>query len=82
MWYLSDRTWLEPNIVLLNNALKQTGFSGVEMTATNWRKEIATRVSEYDWHKVHADIYPFLEKQEELKIITKENIIKLLNAGS
>lgn len=82
MWYLSDRTWPEPNIVLLNNALKQTGFSGLEMTATNWRKEIAMRVFEYDWYKVHADIRPFLEKQEELKIISKENIIKLLNAGS
>ena len=82
MWYLSDRTWPEPNIVLLNNALKQTGFSGLEMTATNWRKEIAMRVSEYDWYKVIADIHPFLEKQEELEIITKENIIKLLNAGS
>ena len=82
MWYLSDRTWPEPNLLLLNNALKQTGWSGPEMTATNWRKETALRVSQYDWHKVNADVRPFLEKQEELKILTKQNLIKLLNAGS
>ncbi|MBC8468995.1 MAG: nucleotidyl transferase AbiEii/AbiGii toxin family protein [Planctomycetes bacterium] len=82
MWYLSDRTWPEPNIVLLNNALKQTGFSGAEMTATNWRKEIALKVSEYDWLKVIADVHPFIERQEDLKILTKQNLIKLLNAGS
>lgn len=82
MWYLSDRTWPEPNIVLLNNALKQTGLSGPEMTAANWRKEIALRVSQYDWHKVIADVHPFIERQEELKILTKQNLIKLLNVGS
>lgn len=82
MWYLSDKTWPEPNIILLNNALKQTGFSGAEMTATNWRKEIALKVSEYDWHKVIADVHPFIERQEDLKILTKQNLIKLLNAGS
>lgn len=82
MWYLSDRTWPEPNLLLLNNALKQTGFSGPEMTATNWRKETALRVSQYDWHKINADVHPFLEKQEELKILTKQNLIKLLNDGS
>ena len=82
MWYLSDRTWPEPNIVLLNNALKQTDWSGEEMTASNWRKQIALKVSQYDWHKVIADVHPFLEKQEDLKILTKQNLIKLLKAGS
>jgi len=78
MWYLSDRTWPEPNIVLLNNALKQTGWKGKEVTAKNWRKETALRISKYDWGKVIADVRPFLEKQRDLGMLTKGNLIKLL----
>ncbi len=82
VWYLSDRTWPAPNIVLLNNALKQTGWSGSEMTVANWRKETSLRVSQYDWDKVIADVRPFIERQEQLKMLNKQNLIKLLNAGS
>jgi len=82
LWYLSDKTWPEPNFLLLNNALKQTGWSGPEMTADNWRKETTLRVSRYDWDKVIADAHPFIERQEELKMLTKQNLIKLLKASS
>jgi len=82
VWYLSDKTWPEPNFLLLNNALQQTGWSGSEMTAANWRNETALRVSRYDWDKVIADARPFIERQEELKMLTKQNLLKLLKAGS
>jgi hypothetical protein len=82
MWYLSDKTWPEPNILLLNNALKQTGWSGPQMTGANWRKETILKVSRYDWDKVVADARPFIERQEDLKILTKQNLIKLLKAHS
>jgi predicted nucleotidyltransferase component of viral defense system len=78
MWYLSDRTWPEPNIVLLNNALKQTGWKGKEITDENWRKKTAIQISKYDWDKVITDVRPFVEKQRDLAILTKENLIKLL----
>jgi predicted nucleotidyltransferase component of viral defense system len=77
MWYLSDRTWPEPNIVLLNNALKQTGWKGKEVTAENWRKKISVQISKYDWDKVIADVRPFVEKQRDLEMLTKGNLIKL-----
>jgi hypothetical protein len=78
MWYLSDRTWPEPNLALLNNALKQTGWSGPEFTRDNWRQHIATRLAEFDWDKIIADVKPFVEKQRELTMLTQENLIKLL----
>ena len=28
IWYLSDKDWPDPNLVLLNNALNQTGWTG------------------------------------------------------
>ena len=78
MWYLSDRTWPEPNILLLNNALKQTAWSGAELTEENWRQQIVMRVSEFDWNKVIADVKPFIEKQSDLRMLTPQNLIKLL----
>jgi len=82
MWYLSDRTWPEPNIELLNNALKQNRGERIEITADSWRTETARRISEYDWERVIADVRPFIEKQEELKLMTKENLLKLLHPAS
>ena len=78
MWYLSDRTWPEPNILLLNNALKQTGWKGKDITDKNWRKETAIQISQYDWNKAITDVRSFIEKQGDLVILTKENLIKLL----
>jgi len=78
MWYLSDRRWPGPNVVFLNNALKQTGWKGREITSENWRKETSLRISKYDWNKVIADIGPFLERQQDLEMLSKDNLIKLL----
>jgi predicted nucleotidyltransferase component of viral defense system len=78
MWYLSDKTWPDPNIVFLNNALKQTGWRGKKITEGNWRKETAVCISKYDWKKVISDVRPFVEKQKELEMLTKEILIKLL----
>lgn len=80
MWYLSDRTWPEPNIALLDNALKQTGWTGEAVTVENWRKKISLQISKYDWDKVIADVRPFVEKQRDLEMLTKENLLKLLEA--
>ncbi len=30
LWYLSDPAWPQPNLILLNNALAQTGWPGME----------------------------------------------------
>lgn len=78
MWYLSDRTWPEPNILLLNNALKQTGWTGPELTQDNWRQHIAARLAEFEWDKIIADVKPFVEKQGDLKMLTQDNLVKLL----
>jgi hypothetical protein len=80
MWYLSDRTWPGPNIVFLNNALAQSGWKGENITAETWRKNVIAAISAYDWNKVISDVRPFLEKQRELEMLTRENLIKLLKA--
>lgn len=78
MWYLSDRSWPEPNLELLNNALKQTGWDGVNITSTNWRSVLAQCVSELDWKNVRGDVLPFLEQPEEADLLDKDTILGLL----
>jgi len=79
MWYLSDRTWPKPNIPFLNNALKQTGWSGAELREDNWREHITVRITQLDWNKVISDVKPFIEKQSDIQMLTAQNLIKLLN---
>jgi hypothetical protein len=78
MWYLSDRNWPAINLPLLNQALSQTAWTGPEMTADNWKPTLALILSGYDWDKVIADVRPFLEKQTDLDLLTKDNLLGLL----
>ena len=78
MWYLSDRSWPEPNLGLLNNALKQTGWDGVNITSTNWRNILGQCVSDLDWKHVRGDVLPFLEHPEEADLLDKDTILGLL----
>lgn len=80
MWYLSDRTWPGPNLLLLNNALRQTQWQGPQITADNWCAQTSNRLRTFDWDKVVADVKPFIEKKTELDLLSKENILSLLEA--
>lgn len=78
LWYLSDRSWPEPNLVLLNNALLQTGFKEGRLTSRTWRRTVQEHVRRLDWRKVAADVLPFLENPEEARLIASETILPLL----
>jgi len=78
IWYLSDRTWPEPNIELLSNALKQTGREGPQVTPTNWRQLVCRRVEMLSWKQIVEDVRPFLERAEDVALLTKENLLALL----
>jgi hypothetical protein len=79
-WYLADRTWPAPNLVLLNSALAQTAWKGAIMTATNWREVIRGRLKSLDWERARADVRPFLERQRDIDLVSKETLGKLLVA--
>ncbi|MEA1910973.1 MAG: nucleotidyl transferase AbiEii/AbiGii toxin family protein [Spirochaetota bacterium] len=78
VWYLSDPLWPEPNLLLLNAALVQTGWKGSVLTKENWRRVLAERMSGLDWKSVKNDLVPFLERQDDLLLVSYENCIKLL----
>ena len=51
LWYLSDPSWPQPNLGLLNNALVQTGWAGEKLTEMNWRNQILERLRLLNWDK-------------------------------
>lgn len=77
-WYMSNQNWPEPNLALLNNALKQTEWQGDKLTVDTWRGVIRGRVSELSWKNVFEDVAPFLEKEAEIQLLTRENLLRLL----
>lgn len=78
MWYLSDPHWPSPNLSLLNNALQQTGWSGVKLTEHNWRNVVTNQLQTIDWNQIAIDVQPFLEKQHEVDFLTYQNLLRLL----
>ena len=78
IWYLSDPTWPSPNLVLLNNALRQTGWKGPEVTEASWRRLVRQRIETFDWDRIVTDVQPFLESAAELPLVSRENALRVL----
>ena len=78
MWYLADATWPEPNLVMLNNALGQTGWEGSTLTGESWRRIVADRIASMDWERIVEDVRPLIESEEELPLLERETLLKLL----
>ncbi len=79
LWYLSDPDWPAPNLTLLNNALKQTGWPGAHLTGQNWRAILADRLQGLEWQRVAEDVRPLLEPNAGTELLTLENLERALN---
>lgn len=78
LWYLGDPNWPEPNLLLLNNALQQTGWNGKELSPANWRKILRSRLETFAWERVVSDVRPFLESKADVALLTRENLLSML----
>ncbi len=79
IWILANPHWPTPNFILLNNALKQTCWKGPEINQSNWKDIVSLRVKAIDWKKAKEDTVPFLEREAEKYLLTKDNCLNLLN---
>jgi hypothetical protein len=77
-WYLADPTWPEPNVLLLTNALAQTGWQSETLTAATWRAAVADRLRDADWGRARADVRPFLEREQDVALVDRDALLKLL----
>jgi hypothetical protein len=82
LWSLSDPDWPAPNLVLLNNALRQTGWRDEPLTETNWREVVRRRLQAIRWDQVVSDVRPFLEPSAEhdLRRFVADMDVALLDA--
>ena len=79
-WYLSDPTWPGPNLVLLNNALRQIGWQSPPLEASTWRPVVRKRVESADWKAAEHDVAPFLEPGPERALFGRDNLLGLLES--
>ena len=78
IWYASDPHWPPPNLVLLNNALHQTGWSGPVLTEVSWKQAVQARLEGIDWQRIAEDVRSFLEEPAELNLLTEEIAFRVL----
>jgi predicted nucleotidyltransferase component of viral defense system len=78
LWYLADRSWPAPNLNFLNAALAQTGWKDPALTLENWRSVLLDRLNRIPWEKAREDVLPFLERESEIHLISRENALNLL----
>jgi len=77
-WYLSDPVWPGPNLTLLNNALQQTGWTGRVLSADNWRAVVREHLNSVAWKKAVADVTPFLERAQDVALVSQDVLNTLL----
>ncbi len=79
IWYLSDPGWPPPNLVLLNNALAQTGWRSAPLSETSWVAAVRARLRSVRWEVLAGDVRPLLESAEDRALLTRETIMSLLD---
>ena len=80
MWYLSKFKDIEPNYIMLNNAMAQTSKNPTLINQGNWKMEIKRVLRTLDWVKVRNDVKRFLEDPAELELLTPETLINLIDS--
>lgn len=78
VWYLSDPQWPSPNMLLLNNSLRQFSWSGPELGSDTWPLFILEKIGSINWKIAAADTAPFLERSEDGLFIRKDVLEGLL----
>ncbi len=77
-WFLTRFKDVSPNILLLQNAIRQTGWQGDDPNQNNWREFLYSKVEKTDWQKVNDDVVRFLENPKDMQVFTKENILRMI----
>lgn len=76
VWYLGKK--IEPNYILLNNAVKQTEKKNLRIGQTNLKQFIRDKLKKTDFDLVRKDVERFLENKPELKLLDRNLILKMM----
>ena len=72
VWYLGKK--IQPNYILLNNAIKQTHGHDLKLSEENFKEFLLERLGKIDFKFVKKDVERFLEDRNELKLLDFEDI--------
>ncbi len=78
MWYLSALSWPLPNLEMLGNALRQSGWSAQRVSNLDLSAEIICKFAEIDWDIARNDVLPFLERPVEADYLNREDMTKIV----
>jgi predicted nucleotidyltransferase component of viral defense system len=78
LWYLSDPSWPAPNLTMLNNALKQTGWNERPLEPDSWKEIVRQRLQTMAWEQVSGDVRPFLEQGSDPNLLTLDNLLRVI----
>ena len=76
--YLSNPSWPQPNLELLNNALNQTNWTGEILTESNWKTHVLSRLRNLNWDSIVSDVRPFVEPSFDVNLLTLANLERVL----
>jgi hypothetical protein len=71
---------VEPNLILLNNALKQTTGLDDHLTSENWSQKLLDKLRQVNFKKIQDDVEPFLMFNSEAQNLNLENFERALSA--
>jgi predicted nucleotidyltransferase component of viral defense system len=80
LWYLTKSKNIEPNFIMLNNAIEQTCKEDIGLISQdNWKKKLEKEIRVLNIEKVRNDVFIFLEDKSEINLLNKENLLNILN---
>jgi len=79
MFLLSRWKQISPNLEYLNNALKQSAWSGSRLRPNNWKEVLTRCIRQTNWQDVQKDVEPFLESSADVALLDKDLLLALVN---
>jgi predicted nucleotidyltransferase component of viral defense system len=76
-WFRSRYRDLTPNLVLLNNAIKQQSTRFKALREDSWLKMVRDKITTLDWDSVKNDVMPFLESEADMIAFSREALLTL-----
>jgi predicted nucleotidyltransferase component of viral defense system len=76
LWYLGRGAI--PNFELLNNAIEQTEHKRINLSPENFKDFLKERLATVDFVKVRKDVERFIEDKNELKLLDRDKILRLI----
>ena len=77
-WYLGNFKELEPNFIMLNNALVQTEKEPITLDSRTWKAALNKAAHKADFIQVREDVGRFLERPEEVEFLELKTFEQLM----